>query len=245
VDLTATATGTNQSDSASIAAPAYASIAVTSSLSSVVSVLPAEVKEGGSFMVVFAMTNNNSTAAANPTAALLPVDTNLVSVAGGPWPDPSTVSVLNGNSTIMFTWTLTAKKAGAVSFTASGTGDFGSLPLDATQAASSLTIKRAVDIPDFAGESLVYPNPVTGDTITFALHLEDAMSLVAIDVYNTGFQRVYHGEWPNQNGGSALFEIAGARHWAPGIYRARVTATRLGGGTQPFKTFVIAVKAKP
>jgi len=149
---------------------------------------------------------------------------------------------LNGNSTVTFTWTMTARKAGSIAFTASGTGDFGTLPLDATQASTSLTIKKAVDIPDFAGENLVYPNPVTGDVITFALHLDDAMSLVGIDIYNTGFQRVYHGEWPNLNQGAALFEIAGAKNWAPGVYLARVTANRQSGGTQAFKTFRIAIR---
>jgi len=239
-NLTATVTGTNQPDSSVINTSAYGAVNCTSSLSSYLTVAPSEVKVGQTFQLMYTVTNANSVAASQATPFLLPFDTTLVTNVTGP--NAPNVIPLNGNSSVTFTWTMTALKAGTITFSASSTADFVAPPPDGSVASLSLVIKKAVEVPAFDGETLVYPNPVTGDLINVAVRLKSAMSGIVLDVYNTGFQRVYHGEWPALPEGDSLLEITGAKSWAPGIYLARLTANKTDGGTQPFKTFRIAVK---
>lgn len=241
VDMTATVNGQDQLSSAAISIASSGVLSVQSSLNSSLAVVPSEVKVGQDFEVHFTVVNSDSVVGLNLIPLLFPVDPAYATLSAST-PSALAPDTLSGNSSKTFTWKLTAVKAGPISFTATTTADFGGPTLDATKATVALTIKKAVDIPAFDGETLVYPNPVTGDLINVAVRLNTAMSGVVLDIYNTGFQRVYHGEWPSLPQGDSLLEISGAKLWAPGIYLARITANKTDGGTQPFKTFRIAVK---
>ncbi len=237
--MTASASGLDVNDGTRLVTEASTTLNVTSSLGSNVVAAPSTLKAGETFEVDFTVIKNGVSLATNVTATVLSIsDPSLVQVLTGPSPAP--VVIPNG-APHTFTWTYLAVKDGAVTFTITAGGTV-SGQLDTTRGTVSVTIKKAVDIPAFDGETLVYPNPVTGDRINLAVHLKDSMEKLELDVYNTGFQRVYHGEWPALPQGDSLLEITGVKLWAPGTYLARVTATKAGGGTQPFKTFRIGVK---
>jgi len=89
---------------------------------------------------------------------------------------------------------------------------------------------------------VLYPNPVTGDTLNIALQLASDADKVEAEVYNGNFQRVFKGSWRDVTVADGGVAIQGMRQWAPGIYVMKVWVTR---GSDRTALPVVRVAVKP
>jgi len=238
--LTATVSGVNALDSAPLAASASGTLSVASSLASQISVSPATVKPGDTFSLVLKVDNVDTPVAQNVGASLLISDPAVVEKVSGPVP-AGTVNI-NSAASQLFTWTLRSLTAGTVTLTASASGTVLGLP-DGTKSSIVLVIEAPGGVvPWFEGDAIVYPNPVSGDSVSVAVRLESNASSIEMDVYNTGYQRVWHGEFPGALAGAWPLEVTGVSRWAPGVYLIRIRAKKADGSTKVFPTLRMGVK---
>ncbi len=229
----------SQSDSAPIFLSRTSTLNVTSSLNSSLTASTAEIREGDSFTLSLSVKNGGGDPILSVSPLLLPVNAALVEVTAGPTPvsDP----VMLSNETSVFAWTVRAKRAGTATFTATATGINSSTSLpDSTKAVAIVTIKPLVTIPDFDTDAIVFPNPVTGDAMQVAVKLDAGITEITMEVYNTGFQRVYHGEWTGLTGSATLLDVKGMADWAPGAYFIKMTG--FGSGTKIYPTVRMRIK---
>ncbi len=242
VSVTAYASGLDAIDSSvPVSATAVAGVVVTGTLSSRIAVVPATVKAGQTFEIRYTVSKSGSSVIQNLTPALVIGDPSLATIESGPTP-AVVATLINTDPQPTFVWTLRALKTGNVGIQASASGNIISPPgPDSTQASVSVTINPALDIPSFEGDAIVFPNPVTGDVMQLAVKLEPDTDKIVMEVYNTGFQRVYHGEWTGLTGSATLLDIKGLNDWAPGPYFIRMTGTS-PAGTKVYKTVRMRIK---
>jgi hypothetical protein len=218
-------------------------VVVKSSMATRAVVTPATIVEGGTFRVEFTVTNGGTALMQNLTPSLV-LDQPTLAVVGPP--SPGLVANLSTGTSATFTWTGVGKSAGTLTLAVAAAGTPFGGQYDSALQTVVLVITAAAGVsstvPAFAGEAIVYPNPVAGDAVSIAVRLTEAAASIDVDVYNTGYQRVWHGEFPAATKGVWPLEIAGVSKWAPGVYLVRIRATKLGGGTQTFKTLRLGVK---
>lgn len=94
----------------------------------------------------------------------------------------------------------------------------------------------------FSKPLVVYPNPVSGDSINVALKLNADATEVEVEVYNMAMQRMYKGVWQGVSKIEGGVKIDGISQWPPGVYFIRSTAELADGSTQNFKVIRVMVK---
>jgi hypothetical protein len=237
--FTGSVSGLNASDSAVVFASASGTLSVSSAFGSHIAITPSTVKAGETFTLVHNVKNLGASVATSVVPFLLVSDASIAHVTGGPV--PASKATLSGGASQDFTWTLEALKSGTVVLTATATGLISGTP-DGTRQPFTLVIRSPGGAPAFEGDAIVYPNPVAGDTFSVAVRLKADAAKIDVDAYNTGYQRVWHGEYPAALAGDWPLEIAGVLKWAPGVYLIRIRATQADGGTQVFPTLRVGVK---
>jgi len=225
-------------------------VVVNSSLKSRAVVSPASIYVGDPFRVELTVTQGGATLIQNVTPSMTLDHPDYAAV--GP-PSPAIKGSLSGGASVTFSWTGAGQKVGTltISVAAAGTPLAGSY--DSTQQTIVLTIAARPSnttpttpeepvAPSFEGDAIVYPNPVSGDSVSLAIRLRAAATSIMMDVYNTAYQRVWNGEFPAASAGDRVLQVAGVSRWAPGVYLVRIRAFRADGGAQVFPTLRIGVK---
>ncbi|MEK7476455.1 MAG: hypothetical protein AAB152_12605 [Candidatus Coatesbacteria bacterium] len=223
-----------------VAAAASTLVDVTSSMASRAVIIPATVTVGETFRIDLTVTNGGTVLIQDVIPSVTLAPSGLATVGA---PDPASEANLFVGASRTFSWSGVADSAGILTLSVGASGTPVAGTVDSTRQTLTLVIKKkAGSVPEFSGEAIVYPNPVAGDTVSIAVRLKGDATKIEVDAYNTGYQRVWHGEFPAATAGDWALDIAGVSKWAPGVYLVRIRATKADGGTQVFKTIRVGVK---
>lgn len=241
ITMSGTVTGTDSCGGGQVVGGGSKTL-VTGSIASRVSIVPATVTAGDSFEVRLTVSKSGAAPIENVVASISLSDPALAQVTAGPVAVPATATSFSSAGPFpTFRWTVKALKAGTLSVVCGASGTVLAGGPESTQATGSVEIQAALRIPEFDGDAIVFPNPVAGDTMQVAVKLEGGITDITMEVYNTGFQRVYHGEWTGLSGAATLLDVKGMAVWGPGAYFIRMTGTG-GGVTKVYPTVRMRVK---
>jgi len=199
---------------------------------------PARVREGEKLTVSFTVSNFGEYKATDIVGRITTAGTGSVGILSA---GPRGLSALASGKCTAISWDLEATKAGTLSVYLTVTGRGNCDRLGDVLASVGFAID-ALNRPVYDSESLVYPNPVTGDRMRVGVALANDASELEVEVYNSGFQRVFRGVWREVGAAEGGVDIDGILKWAPGVYLIKVRAKYAVGGTQDFKTVKAVVK---
>lgn len=199
-------------------------------LASACAVSPARLKEGDGFEVALTVTNTGTAGASGVVPSLVFSDATIARVSAGPSP-AGPAAIAAGASTV-FRWQLTAERPGTLSLTAAASGSGA-----ATQAQGLVTV-----LPGSAGTVLVYPNPVSGDSATIVLPLEDDAEEVYVKAYNSSNRLAATALWRSVSRSDGSVVLTGIRSWAPGVYVLIATAKTAGAAERSFAPAKLVVR---
>lgn len=209
----------------------------------------AAVNAGQPFQLSVTVSNTGDAPATGVTPAIVPASLNGALVQAGPSPAPG-VSIAP-HATVTFTWTILPATGGAVApqvtLVATDGGPMAALLgcatcyLDAT-GATSVTAPAVTVTARPAGDFVIYPNPVNGDTFHCYLKLNADAIAVTVDVYDAAIHRVFAGAWGFVAQTDGVVDLDGVRKWAPGVYLVRARATLADGSTQTFPSGKVVIK---
>ena len=104
------------------------------------------------------------------------------------------------------------------------------------------TVDDCVALGKFDTPLVTYPNPVKGDKLNVALQLDGPADEVTVDIYDSGFKRVYSGLWKNVAQMEGGVVIDGMKKLAPGLYLLKAQAKLAGGKQKKFAPIKVVIK---
>lgn len=144
------------------------------------------------------------------------------------------VSSLGPGESVTFSWTITALRAGRVSFVASAYALDNAVNLVARDYPGAVPLLGLSAGVEGLSEIAVYPNPVAGDEATVALELEGSARRIEVALYNTSLDRALVARFSDvtpADGGVTVPRILGL---APGLYLVRVKVEYVSGERRTF-----------
>jgi hypothetical protein len=199
---------------------------------------PARVTVGDKLTVSFTVSNFGEYKATDIVGRITTAGTASVGI---PVAGPKGLSALASGKCAAISWDLEATRAGTLSVNITVTAQGNCDRLGEVVGSVGLAIDP-LNRPVYDRESLVYPNPVDGDRMRVGVTLANDASELEVEVYNSGFQRVFRGVWRDVGVAEGGVDIDGVLKWAPGVYLVKVRAKYAVGGTQDFKTVKAVVK---
>ncbi len=98
------------------------------------------------------------------------------------------------------------------------------------------TIKYGQTYINESGEDVVlFPNPVTGDTLKVSIVLDKDVPKVDAEIYDMSFKRVFSGTWNDVHASEGGITITGIGGLAPGYYLVRASVTSDDGSKKTYK----------
>jgi len=146
-------------------------------------------------------------------------------------PVPAGGMDLDAGASRTFVWQYEVEQAGELGLTGAVTAtDAWSGNAIAASDSRVLIVARKFEDTALAA----YPNPTAGDRLNVALNLQGDASEVEVELYDTGFQRVFRGLWRNVTQAEGTVVVDGIRKLSPGLYLLRARAKLVSGGQQKF-----------
>ncbi len=220
--------------SAFAAVPWSVTVTAAAVLKVAVALVPARLKIGETIEVRMTVTNTGASPATAVGPSLLLADPAAADLTGGPVPGAG--QTLAAGASVVYVWTLTARRPGGLTLTASATGQDGGFTVGASALAT------ATVAPRFDDDLVTYPSPVNGDRLVVALRLEGDADEVRIEVYTVAYRKVWSGRWTNVRQSDGEVQVDAMLGWAPGPYWLKATAMLAGGTQQSFTVAKVVVK---
>lgn len=200
------------------------------------SVMPQSPQVGERLTVIYTISNSGSLAASGVEVYPVTLSDVLQGViVSGPQLPTGPFTLVSGDSRTI-QWQIDLLTAGTIALSVSSTG------MDSNGIISAIAFGMAEVVRRFDENIVIYPNPVSGDSVTVNLKLSQAARELVVTVYNVGYSRVYEGVWRNFSSQSGEIVINGLSNWAPGFYVIRINATLMDGNEQVLPIVKLVVK---
>jgi hypothetical protein len=199
--------------------------------------VPLKIRRPATAVLRITDTGGSGLSGVTPVLTILS-GTVYLTVASAPTPATADVSA---SGTASFTWSLSVSGVGTAVLSATATGRItGTVDIATALATATVTTVRAY--PDFGGRMMVFPNPATGDVLNVAIKLDADASEITVEMYDTGYRRVYRGVRYGVAAADGQVTIPGMNALAPGVYLLRAKARLAGGKTVGYDPVKVVVK---
>jgi hypothetical protein len=237
VSFAATVTGTDVlsgTPAASVNGVAITVLPVGLVLKAVVETDKLIVKDRETLTARATVTNTSGAEVFGIVAVLAPGGIGRILPVSGP--APSGPVSLPPNSTATFVWSVRAARPGLASIVVAITGSSGGLDVS-TSGTASVTI-----LPRLGELAAAYPNPATGDSVTYQMDLASDVDTLELEAYDIAGRRVFRNTWRSIRASDPRVVVTGLRAWAPGVYRLRGKAISAGGAELRLPAVKLMVK---